>query len=677
MSLKLRKLAKTVKTQGPQERTFRFDRSSVDTEARTVELSFSSETRDVVRWFGIEVLGHNENEVRLGRINTGGPVLVDHKGDQVGVVERAWIDEKTRKGRALVRFSQSARGDEVFQDVQDGIRQNVSFAYDVYRYILEEEGKNGAHDVLRAVDWEPLEISIVSMPADITVGVGRSRNYEPREIEIYQYESEGGDGNNHERGKGGSEEMKCTKCGKDLVDGKCPDCDGRSHTPTGGGAAVGEKAEDVRTKERKRIQEIQTLTDTMRTKLKAGKDLDDLSRKFINEGGSVEDFSVAVLRTVSPNLENTLPSAADVVLNEREAAQYSVLRGVMSSLGEGEAGFEMEVSQEIARKLGRSSQGFFVPTSLRSGVQGMRAPVAGAAVAGTSGAGGYTVPTELQPIIEALYGKMLLRKMGAQTMSGLSGNIPFPKELALPALQWFAENGGDDIGETDLSNYFGQIALTPKQAGSTLTYSRMFLQQTALSAEAFFRNRLALVGALGLDKAAIQGTGAGNQPRGILSTSGVGLVECGVDGAVPTWGNIVGLETDVSVDNADYGSLGYLTTPDMRGKLKTVLKAAAAGSSFIWEKGSGEFGEMNGYRAGATTQVPNNLEKGLSGAVCSAIIFGNFNEVVIGEYGALEIIADPYRLKKQGLVEITSNLLADVLVLRAAAFAAIKDGKTA
>lgn len=677
MSLKLRKLARTVKTQGPQVRAFRFDRSTLNSEERTVELSFSSETRDVVRWFGIEVLGHDPGEVRLERINTGGPVLVDHKGDQVGVVERAWIDEKTRKGRALVRFSQSARGEEVFKDVVDGIRQNVSFAYDVYRYILEEEGKNGAPDVLRAVDWEVLEISIVSMPADITVGVGRSTDYQPREIEIFQYEKEVSN-NDHERDKGGKQEMKCDKCGAELVDGKCLMCDGRSHAPAGGGAQV--NAAEERSKERKRIQEIQALTGTLRGKLKAGKDLEDLSRKFIDEGGSVEDFSVAVLRTVTPNLENTLPSAADVVLNERETSQYSVLRGIMSSLGEGEAGFEMEVSQEISRKLGRGTTGLFVPTSLRSGVQGvpgMRAPVAGAAVAGANAAGGYTVPTELQPIIEALYGKMLLRKMGAQTMTGLSGNIPFPKELALPALQWFAENGGDDITETDLSNYFGQIALSPKQAGATLTYSRMFLQQTSLSAEAFFRNRLALIGALGLDKAGIQGTGANNQPRGILSTSGIGLVAAGDNGAVPTWENIVALETDVAVDNADFGSLGYLTTPEMRGKLKTVLKAAAAGSSFIWEKGSGEFGEMNGYKAGATTQVPNDLVKGTSGAVCSAIIYGNFNEVVVGEYGALEIIADPFRLKKQGLIEITSNLLADVLVLRAAAFAAMKDGKTA
>lgn len=666
MPSQLRKLARTVKTQGPQLRTFRFDRSTANEEARTVELSFSSETRDVVRWFGIEVLGHGPGEVRLDRINTGGPVLVDHQGDQVGVVERAWIDEPTRKGRALVRFSRSERGEEVFRDVLDDIRQNVSFAYDVYRYILEEEGKNGVPDVLRAVDWEPIEISIVSTPADISVGVGRSHQYaEPREIEIYAVTTE-----TNEREQGGSTDMKCPKCGAAMVDGKCPACVGRSHTPAGvqtPAPGVTLTPDQERAAERKRIQDIQAMAAPFRGRVDG---LDDLERQFVENGQDVNAFSRAVLARFNVNPENVIPSAADIVLNERETAQYSILRGCMTSL-DGGTSFETEISQEIGRKLGRSTSGFFVPTSLR-------APIATAATTLTSAAGGATVPTYLQPLIEILRAKMLVRAMGAQVLSGLSGTVTFPKQLATAVLTWVAENSGTDVSETDLANYFGSIGLTPKQAMATLAYSRTFMAQTSLDAESFFRNDLGRVNALGLDKVAISGSGAGSEPTGILNTSGVGIVVCGdPDGAVPTWEHIVGLETDVAVDNADFGTLGYLTNPTMRGKLKTTQKFANTNGDPIWEKGANGFGELNGYRAGATTQVPANLSKGLSNGILSAILFGNWNDLVIGEYGALELIVDPYRLKKQGMVEITSNLLADVLVLRAQSFSVIKDAKSA
>lgn len=664
MSSRLRKLARSVKMSGPQIRAFQFDRSKINIDARTVELSFSSETRDVVRWFGIEVLGHSPGEPRLERINLAGAVLVDHRtGDQVGVVEKAWLDESTRKCRAVVRFGKSARADEIFQDVVDGIRQNVSFAYDVMKFILEEEGKNGQPDVLRAVEWEPLEISIVAIPADISVGVGRSAyNYDaPREIDIYEVVTEPNEPNH----QGGGRKMNCEHCGKPKSE--CT-CGGRAHTPAGGlspAAGVTLTPDQERAAERKRIQEIQAMAGPFRGKVDG---IDDLERQFVENGQDVNAFSRAVLARFNVNPENVIPSATDVVLNERETAQYSILRGCMMALDGGNS-LELEVSQEIARKLGRSTSGFFVPTSLR-------APIATAGTTLTSAAGGATVPTYLQPLIEILRAKMLVRAMGAQVLSGLSGLVNFPKQLATAALTWVAENSGTDVSETDLANYFGSIGLTPKQAMATLAYSRTFMAQTSLDAEGFFRNDLSRVNALGLDKVAISGSGSGAEPRGVLNTSGVGIVVCGdPDGAVPTWDHIVGLETDVAVDNADFGTLGYLTNPVMRGKLKTTQKFAGTNGDPIWEKGSNGFGELNGYRAGATTQVPSDLSKGGSSGILSAIIFGNWNDLVIGEYGALELIVDPYRLKKQGMIEITSNLLADVLVLRAQSFAVIKDAK--
>ncbi len=658
----LRKIARTVKMQGPQQRAFSFDRASINEDNRTIELSFSSETRDVARWFGIEVLGHADGEARLQRINSAGPFLMDHNTrDQVGVIEKAWIDEKTRKGRALVRFGKSARAQEIWQDVLDGIRVNVSFAYDVYRYILEEEGKDGQPDVLRAVDWEPLEISIVSVPADISVGVGRANYSEPREVEIYTYET------NPEQRR--NTMKRCAACGHEHDGDTCPRCQGRGLTPAApqNPTPPSVNAEQERANERKRINEIQAVGRAFATV----EGVDDMTRQFVDNGRSVEAFQAAVLEKMRGDAQPTeLPEPPNVQLNEREDSEYSVRNAILLALGERSSGIEMDVHQDIEKKIGRSSAGVFIPLSLRSRLQ--RDP----ANTLTEGSGGAMVQTSVMPLIEILRNKMMTRALGARVLSGLTGNLSFPKQIASAVLSWMAENSGTDVTESDLSAFLGSISMGPKSAQATTAVTRQMLAQGSEDIEMLIRDDLAAINALGLDYAAIAGTGSGNQPRGILNTSGIGSVAGGDNGLAPAWSHIVNLETEVAVDNADSGNLAYLTNPKVRGALKQTEKADST-AQFIWEKGTGGFGELNGYRAAATNQVPSTLDKGTSTGVCSAIIYGNWNDLMIGEWGVLEIIADPYTLKKQGLIELTSFMMADIAVRRAESFAAMKDALTA
>jgi HK97 family phage major capsid protein/HK97 family phage prohead protease len=156
---------------GTRETRFCSFTRAIDRKARTVELSFSSET-PVERSWGTEILDHGKKSVRLGRLRTGGPLLVDHDArDIVGVIESVRVDADLT-GRAVVRFGKSARAEEVFQDVQDGIRSNVSVAYIIYDAV-EEKTKDSSLPTLRITDWEPYEISLVSVPADTAVGVGR------------------------------------------------------------------------------------------------------------------------------------------------------------------------------------------------------------------------------------------------------------------------------------------------------------------------------------------------------------------------------------------------------------------------------------------------------------------------------------------------------------------------
>ena len=153
-------------------RSYVVDDFKVDLEKRTVELSFSSES-EVGRWFGVEILDHSQGAIDLSRLNNRAPFLMDHNSrDQVGVVESAWLDVSQRKGRAIVRLSKSARGEDILQDINDLIRTKISVGYIINKAILKEQREHD--DVYLITSWQPYEISCVSIPADDDVGVGRS-----------------------------------------------------------------------------------------------------------------------------------------------------------------------------------------------------------------------------------------------------------------------------------------------------------------------------------------------------------------------------------------------------------------------------------------------------------------------------------------------------------------------
>lgn len=160
----------------PQFVELPIDRATIDTENRTVELAWCSEA-PYERWWGIEILDCAPQSVRMGRLLNRAALLLQHDSDrQIGVVESATL-HKDRKGRARVRFSRSTLGEEILADVVDGIREKTSVGYRIHDIILEK--KEGDVSTYRVTDWEPFELSIVSVPADDTVGVGRGYGGQP------------------------------------------------------------------------------------------------------------------------------------------------------------------------------------------------------------------------------------------------------------------------------------------------------------------------------------------------------------------------------------------------------------------------------------------------------------------------------------------------------------------
>jgi HK97 family phage major capsid protein/HK97 family phage prohead protease len=163
---------KTMKIDSPLYREFTFERAAVDEEQRTVSVAFSSE-EPVERWFGDEILDHSAGAADLKRLKSGGAVLWNHNPDDlIGVVENARIDSDDRRGRAVVRFADTPDAESVWQKVRQGVARHVSVGYRVNDLKLDEEHEGDA--TYRVTRWTPFEISIVSVPADTTVGVGRS-----------------------------------------------------------------------------------------------------------------------------------------------------------------------------------------------------------------------------------------------------------------------------------------------------------------------------------------------------------------------------------------------------------------------------------------------------------------------------------------------------------------------
>lgn len=594
-------------------------------EDRTLEFPFSSELA-VERWFGDEVLSHRDGAADLTRLNDSAPLLWNHDPDQmIGVVEGARIGTDKR-GYAKVRFGTSAKAEEILSDVRAGIIRNVSFGYRINE--MTEEKRDGS-TVYTATRWTPLEVSLVSIPADQTVGLGRSEAEEARELDVVV------------RGE--------PVTAKEIV------MEATAPAQPVDTSAV--RAEAV-TAERERISAIRALGE------KYSKS--DLSDSLINSGRSIDEARAAFLDALEVRAAPVAESGT-VDLSEKEQRDYSLVRAINAAItGDwSKAGLEREASMELGRQSGRETTGFFMPTNLS-----MRA----AYNVGTAAQGGDLVATNLlaSSFIDVLRNNALVMNLGPTVLTGLTGNVAIPRQTSQTATYWVAE--AEDITEAEAT--FDQVTLTPKQIGARSQYSRLALQQTTPDIEAVVRNDLARVMALGIDLAAIAGTGSSGQPTGILNTSGIGSVAMGTNGAaLSSLDPLVNLEKLVDVANALNGSLNYVTNAKVVAALKLLKDSSGRPlwSSNDHDTTLGTAGRANGYPVARSNQVPSNLSKG-TGSNLSALIFGNFNDLIIGMWGGLEILPNPYGAGyNKGSVDIRAMQTCDVAVRHAASFAAIKD----
>lgn len=631
-----RKLEKYCAEKHRRDITIDVREGKIDEDKRTVELSFSSETTEVERWFGIEVLGHDKGEIDLDRMNNGAPVLFGHDPDKhIGVIEKARV--KDGKGRALIRFGNSDLASEKFRDIIDGILRNVSVGYFVRDMVLTEQSEDGP-DVYRVSRWQPFELSMLPIPADTSVGVGRG--IEP-EVDNETPEQLLGDLTNVEIIDMTDEEKRAAEAARKAeID-----------------SAAKDAREQAQADERSRVAEL----------IKVGEQYgaDDLARECINSGADVHELNKRILE--KGGLDATRAENPDIGMTEDEVKNFSFLR-FLNALAHPDdksardaAGFELECSAAAANQMQREARGVIVPYDV---LVAKRAMTVGAAAAG-----GNLVATELDSasFIDLLFNRMALVECGITKLPGLNGNIAIPRQNGGASHFWLAENGAP----TESNATFDQVALTPTTVGAFTELSRRLLKQSSIDSESFAINELVRVLALAIDSAGINGTGAANQPTGILATAGIGDVAGGINGLAPTWDHVVDLETGVAVANADLGSQCYLTNAKVRGKYKRTFIDAGSGER-IWDSRGGQT-PVNGYRAVISNQVPSDLVKGTSGAVCSAAIFGNFADLVLGMWGGLDIQVNPYSLDTTGAVRVTAFQDVDYAVRHPESFNAQQD----
>ncbi len=328
--------------------------------------------------------------------------------------------------------------------------------------------------------------------------------------------------------------------------------------------------------------------------------------------------------------------------------------------GEGKlTGIEAEMAQEArieARKIGQEVKGYGVPSVLLNA--GRRS-----VIVGTPASGGHLVQDEPLSYLEALRDRLVLAQLGADFMTGLVGNIPFASEDSVASTSWL----GEVVENAESTPTWERKEMKPKRLSTYLDYSTQMVIQDSMGIENRLRNQLVNAAAYSLHLGAIKGVNEGGvEIDGILGTTGIGDIEIGDNGGVPAWAKVVELETAIAKENADVGSLGYLTNSKVRGALKSTKKDAGSGI-FLMENG-----ELNGYRVGVTNLVPSDGTKG-SGSHLSTLIFGNFNDLLIGQWGGLDIILDPYTQARKATVRLTLNGFYDVMVLRAESFAAMQD----
>jgi HK97 family phage major capsid protein/HK97 family phage prohead protease len=620
-------------------RALRVADSEVDEASRKVKFSFSSEL-PVERWFGLEILSHAPGACDLSRMNGGANVLFNHNSDDyVGVVDSAYIGEDKR-GYCEIRFGEGDLAAEVMRDVASGILRNVSFGYQITDLILSRQGENGQDSEYTATEWQPYEVSFVTIPADPTVGVGRS--VETCENERLKELVAKADHRALEQKPVEVENTPTIEVVKEEVN--------QENENPAASTAQEEKTmsqdqmNDVLKEERARVRAIEAMCERHEMK--------DLARELVDGGKSVDEARAAVMHKMESRAQKPIAQGAaggEIGLSDKEKRSFSFMNVIRAQMFPQDkkiqeaAAMEREISEAACKASGKTARGMLIPFDVLNKRDVAPQQVTQAPL------GGNLVQTQLlsSSFIDLLRNHSALVGSGAQILTGLSGALAIPRQIQASTAYWVGE--GQDVPLSDVM--FDQVPLTPKTVGSYVEYTRKLMLQSSLDIEAMLRKDIAEVIALEIDRAALYGTGSGNMPRGVKNQAGINVVAGG--GATPSWAQIVSMESAVTVANADIGATKYLLGAGLQGTLKTTPIAPGGYPLFLL----GPDGKLNGYDKVVSNQVAVN-----------DIFFGVWSQLIMGFWSGLDVVVDPYTKSTSGNVRIVAMQDCDIAIRQPKAF---------
>lgn len=381
-----------------------------------------------------------------------------------------------------------------------------------------------------------------------------------------------------------------------------------------------------------------------------------------------EEAHLATLRNVGIRPEPDGDGGTGLGLSSRDRTRYSLHRAIRALATKDFRGAdrELEESDRLARETGREPRGLFLPTAALL-------PAVETRAIEKSGTGGNLVAQDLlaASFIDLLRPATRVLQAGATVLAGLRGDVAIPRRTAAATPQWLAESG--DVSASTPT--FDVVTMQPRTLAARVDVSRKMLLQSTPATEDITRHDLLAAVGQALDLAALLGDGVAPTPRGVMETPGVGLLALGPDGAAFQFADVVAMEGVVATTNADQGRLAYLVNAITRTALKTMPKFVTMGSmsDAVWGDGPDGTGIVNGHPAFTTNHLPSNLTKG-TGTDLSAAIFGNFADLLIGQWGSgVEVTVDPYTLGDRGALVLRAFLDVDIAVRHPESFVKVVD----
>jgi HK97 family phage major capsid protein/HK97 family phage prohead protease len=609
-------------------RDLKTERVSVERDAHeAARLAFSASSEAPVnRPWGTEILEHTPRAVRMARIEGGAvPLLFNHDWDDpIGMVDSGRLAGGRLEVSANLFETQRAR--EVRAMIDGGLR-NISIGYEIHAL---DERRGGE---MIATDWEVHEVSVVTVPADPSIGIGRALENEVKPVRVTRAISQPA------HTADATEELRMDD------QNTAPAGESAEHNVTLTREAKPQnKPIDVAALEKARGETIK--------KLARSNNVDEsIARSWIESGASMDKIADDIL-SIHEERGKQADAPAMLGMSKREVRQYSIMRAITAAKQNNwkNAGLEFEAHRAMMDRDGlspRSNSSVYVPMDVTS-----RQPTYGrrdftAAVAGA--AGGVGTDHLAGSFIDLLYNMSVTMNAGATRLTGLRGNVSIPKLTAGSTAYWLAS---ETTAITESTPTMGALTLTPKNVAALVEVSHQMAQQADPSAEQMVLRDLAQQVSLAMDVGALSGDGTGGAPTGITNTGSIGAFT----GTSLDYAAVLNAQEDVIAANADrLSGMAYVADPATVTKLKTRVKFTSTASP-IWE---------GPYRRGTCADEVGMASNQMA---ADSMLFGAWSSLVIGEWGTLELAVDDKFNFATGSIGLRAWYTVDVGVRYPAAF---------